>query len=72
MAIDTTNEKLALIEYGDIFQPGVPISSDGIGTDDKVQLLWDYPGLTWAEAVAAGAGYILGGMGTSQGYILGG
>lgn len=47
MAINTTNEKLALIEYGDVFQPGVPISADGIGQDDKQQLLWEYPGILW-------------------------
>jgi hypothetical protein len=43
MAITTINEKLATIEYGDIFQPGLPISTDGIGQDDKYQLLWEYP-----------------------------
>jgi len=47
MAIDTTNEKLALIEYGDIFQPAIPISADGIGQDDQQQLLWEYPGILW-------------------------
>lgn len=54
MAIDTTNEKLALIEYGDIFQPGVPISADGIGQDDKQQLLWEYPGILWGIIPVAG------------------
>ncbi len=48
MAIDTNNEKLALIEYGDVFQFGVPISADGIDQADNQQLLWDYPGLLWA------------------------
>jgi len=47
MAIDTINKKLALIE-SDIFQPGLPISSDGIGQDDKQQLLWEYPGILWS------------------------
>ena len=53
MAIDTTNERLALIEYGDVFQPGIPISNDGIGQDDKQQLLWGYPGILWAVIVVA-------------------
>jgi len=54
MSINTTNEKLALIEYGDVFQPGIPISADGIGQDDKQQLLWDYPGILWGAAAAEG------------------
>ena len=53
MAIDTHNERLALIEYGDVFQPGIPVSSDGIGQDDKQQLLWGYPGILWEVIVAA-------------------
>ena len=54
MAINTINEKLALIEYGDIFQPGIPISSDGIDQLDKQQLLWEYCGWLcgWLTATA--------------------
>jgi len=51
MAIDTTNEKLALIEYGDIFQPGIPISADGLDQADNQQLLWGYPGILWEAPV---------------------
>ena len=47
MAITTINEKLATIEYGDIFQPGLPISADGNDQADNQQLLWDYPGNLW-------------------------
>ena len=50
MAIDTTNEKLALIEYGDVFQPGIPISADGLDQADNQQLLWGYPGILWEES----------------------
>jgi len=50
MAIDTTNEKLALIEYGDVFQPGLPISADGLDQADNQQLLWGYPGVLWVIA----------------------
>ena len=51
MAIDTINEKLALIEYGDVFQPGIPISADGLGQADNQQLLWEYPGILWSAPV---------------------
>lgn len=46
--IDTTNEKLALIEYGDIYQFGMPISADGLDQADNQQLLWGYPGILWS------------------------
>ena len=51
MAITTDNDKLALIEYGDIFQPGIPISADGLDQADDQQLLWGYPGVLWTEPV---------------------
>ena len=52
MAIDTINEKLALLEYGESYQPGIPISNDGLDQGDKQQLLWEYPGILWKELVA--------------------
>jgi hypothetical protein len=48
MAIDTVNKKLALISYNQPFNPSVPISSDGLGQDDKQHLIWQYPGILWA------------------------
>lgn len=50
MAVDTDNEKLALMSYHQPFQASVPISSDGIGADDKKHLIWEFPGLTWSGA----------------------
>jgi len=41
--VETLNNKLALIDYGDVFQPATPVSSHGIGSDHKRQLLWEYP-----------------------------
>ena len=58
MAIDTDNEKLALIEYGDIFQPGIPISADGLDQADNQQLLWEYPGILWSALAATAASAI--------------
>ena len=57
MAITTINEKLSIIEYGDVFQPGIPISADGIDQADNQQLLWDYPGNLWGAVVAAGKSF---------------
>jgi len=51
MAIDTINKKLALIEYGDVYQPGIPVSDDGLDQADNQQLLWEYPGTLWEEIV---------------------
>jgi len=50
MAIDTINEKLALLEYDEVYQPGIPISADGLDQADKQQLLWGYPGILWVAA----------------------
>ena len=65
MAIDTTNEKLALMEWCNVWEPGLPISPGAFGQDDKQQLLWGYPGITWATAVSGGgaSGLLLLGVG---------
>lgn len=52
MAIDTDTKKLALISYHQPWNVPIPISSDGIGADDSKQLIWEYPGLTWASPAA--------------------
>lgn len=43
MAIDTVNEKLALLGEH------LPISADGLDQADNQQLLWGYPGILWTE-----------------------
>lgn len=43
MAIDTVNEKFALLGQH------LPISADGLDQADNQQLLWGYPGILWAE-----------------------
>lgn len=62
----TVNDKLALMEWGIPWEPGLPISPGALGTDDKQQLVWGYPGVTWEEQVyvpppdtAAGGGIII-------------
>ncbi len=45
MAIDTTNEKFAIIDWGDVWTDSIPISSDGLGIADKGILLWEYPNI---------------------------
>lgn len=54
MAIDTVNEKLALIVFGRTTDPAnIPTAPGSIGQDDKQQFLWGYPGLLWAAVTAA-------------------
>lgn len=53
MAIDSNNEKLALMEMGQVWEPGLPISPSTIGQDDRQQLLWGYPGILWASIISA-------------------
>lgn len=51
MAIDTNNEKLALMEWDNVWEPALPLSPGTFAQDDKQQLLWGYPGIVWGSAV---------------------
>ena len=55
MAIDTNNEKLALISLLAPFNAPVPISADGLDQADKQHLLWAYPGILWTGGPAVRA-----------------
>lgn len=50
MAITTDDEKLAVMEFGDPWEPGLPLE-EGASFDqgEQQQLLWGYPGVLWAE-----------------------
>ena len=51
MAITTTNGKLAIMELGDVWEPGLPMSPSTLGTDDQKQLIWGFPEFTWSPPV---------------------
>lgn len=54
--IDTTDQKLALMEWCQVWEPALPIEeSDPFDQGDKQQMLWGYPGILWQEAAAAAA-----------------
>ena len=42
MAINTANEKLSMMEWCSVWEPGLPISPGAIGVDDQFQFIWDY------------------------------
>ena len=48
MAVTTINEKLALISFQQPWNTPIPISADGLGSDDKKHLIAQYPGSTWS------------------------
>ena len=50
MPIDSTNKKLALLEFEDVWEPGLPMAPGALGQDDQQQLLWGYPGILWGLA----------------------
>lgn len=53
MAIDTINEKLAIMEAEDWWEPGLPmVSTSTIDAADKQQLLLGFPGVLWAAGSA--------------------
>lgn len=54
--VDTDNEKLAIMEWCSVWEPGLPMSPGAFGQDDQQQLLNDYPGVLWAGGGGGGAG----------------
>ena len=51
MAIDTNDEKLALMEWDQVWEPGLPLDeASGFDQGDRQQLLWGYPGVLWLAA----------------------
>jgi len=56
MALTSINQKLAVMEWCSIWEPGLPLSPGSLGQDDQQQLIWDNPSPTWGEVtVFAGA-----------------
>jgi hypothetical protein len=53
MAIDTDTEKLAVMEWGQVWEPGLPLAPGTLEQADQQQLLWGYPGVLWQAAVAS-------------------
>ena len=47
MAIDTSNEKFALIGWLQPWSANIPVSISSIGSGEKKQFVWEYPGLEW-------------------------
>lgn len=47
MAITTDNEKLAIMEFGQVFEPGLPLSPGTFDQGHQQQLIWGYPGILW-------------------------
>ena len=53
MAIDTNDEKLALMEWCLPWEPGLPLDeAAGFDQGDKQQLLLGYPGILWISTTA--------------------
>ena len=52
MAIDTNDEKLALMEWDTVWEPGLILDETAsFDQGDKQQLLWGYPGIAWTTVV---------------------
>ncbi len=54
MAITTINEKLSVMEWCSVWEPGIPLSPGAFGQDDKQQLIWGYSGVLWSGLVPPG------------------
>jgi len=54
MAITTINSKLGIMEWCQVYEPGLPVSPGALGQDDKQQLLNDYPGVLYPSSGGGG------------------
>lgn len=50
MAITTTNGKLAIMEFCQGYEPGLPLLPGSLGQDDKQQLIHGFPEVLWATS----------------------
>lgn len=51
MSLTTTNGKLAVMEWDQDYEPGLPISPGAFDQADQQQLLWGIPEVLWGEEV---------------------
>lgn len=47
MAITTDTGKLAVMEWDDYWEPGLPLSPGTLDQGDQQQLLWGFPEILW-------------------------
>lgn len=56
MPIDITNEKLAVMEWEEVYEPAIPMVSTGFPTQaHKQHLLWGMPEPLWAAPAVVSA-----------------
>jgi hypothetical protein len=54
MAISTINGKMAVMVFGNVWEPPMPIVDTGtLGQDDQQHLIWGYPETLWGAGSPA-------------------
>lgn len=71
MAIDTKTKKLSMMEWCQVWEPGLPLSPGTLGTDDQQQLLWGYPGIAWGAPPEVEEGVVRGPFLVNVGRLMG-
>jgi len=51
VSLATDNGKLAVMEWDQDYEPGLPLSPGAFGQDDQQQILWGIPEVLWATSV---------------------
>ena len=51
MSISTNNEKLAIMELDNVWEPGLPFGGTAVDQAWQQQILHGYPGVLWEAAV---------------------
>lgn len=47
MALDIDHKKMSVMDWGNVFDPGLPFSPGSIGQDDQQALLWGQSDELW-------------------------
>jgi hypothetical protein len=55
----TDNGKLAVMEWDQDYEPGLPLSPGALGQDDQQQLLWGIPEVLWGAGAGGPPGPVL-------------
>ena len=63
MAIDTNAEKLAVMEWDEMYEPAIPLSPGAtFEQGEKQNLIWGFPGVSWATVTGVARSLVDGSL----------
>ena len=52
---EVDNDKVAFMEWCNVWEPGMPFSPGTLSVADRQQLLWGFPGILWDVILPGGS-----------------